>query len=367
MNPFRPDIQRIEGYTPGEQPQEPGWIKLNTNENPYPPSPRVAAAIAAAAGGRLNIYPDPLVRSFRRAAAEQLGLDEEWILPANGSDENLTIIMRSFVDAGEQVAYPYPSYVLYETLAELQGAGHRRMVLNEDWSWPETGVDAIAEASKVVFVPNPNSPSGNLWDHETIARLVPPRGVLVLDEAYGDFCDRPHRGELLQSAAGARVIVTRTLSKSYSLAGIRFGFAIAHPDLIAGMRKVKDSYNCNTLSIAAATAAIQDQGWMRTNTARIRATRTRLTRALREHGFDVVDSQANFVWATHPDHDHAAIYEGLKARKVLVRYMRFPIAAADVPAVDAADTERSGLRISIGTDDEINGFLEHLQAVLAES
>lgn len=358
MNLFRPDVQRITGYIPGEQPQEAGWVKLNTNENPYPASPRVLAAIEQAARGRLNVYPDPLASRFRRAAADLFGLDPDWILPANGSDENLTIVMRSFVDPGELVCYPYPSYVLYETLADLQGARCQRLPLNADFSWNREATRPIVERAKLVFVPNPNSPSGNRWSDDDLLGLVPPRGVLVLDEAYGDFADQPHRADLLRAPAGGRIVITRTFSKSYSLAGIRFGFAMAHPDLIRGMRKVKDSYNCDALAIAAATAAIEDQDWMRQNVERIRATRRRLTDALRELGFDVIESQANFVWATRSSGGHREIYEALKARRVLIRYMRFPQAGED-------DGEIDGLRISVGTDEEIDLFLNALRSTSA--
>jgi histidinol-phosphate aminotransferase len=357
---FRPDVERIAGYTPGEQPQEPGWVKLNTNENPYAPSPRVVAAIQAAAAGRLNVYPDPLARRFCRTAAELFGLDPDWILPANGSDENLTILMRAFVDPGELVAYPYPSYILYETLADIQSARHERMLLNADWSWNHTAARQTVERCKLVLVPNPNSPSGNQWSTDDLLELLPPKGVLVLDEAYGDFCDRPHRGELLAGSSGQRIVITRSLSKSYSLAGLRFGFAIAHPDVIRGMRKVKDSYNCDALAIAGAVAALEDQAWMRENATRIRATRARLTSELRLLGFDVVPSQANFVWATHREGNHRRLYETLKECRILVRYMQFSEAGP------AADTTVDGLRISIGTDGEIDRLLEALGEVTDE-
>lgn len=182
--------------------------------------------------------------------------------------------------------------------------------------------------------------------------------MLVLDEAYGDFCDVPHRGELLNSTIGKQLVITRTFSKSYSLAGIRFGFAIAHPDLIAGLRKMKDSYNCDALSLAAATAAIEDQDWMEQNTGRIRATRQRLTAGLIELGFHVVPSQTNFVWATHPGGAHKAQYEALKSRRILVRYMVFP----DVPW--AAGLKLDGLRITVGTDPEIDTLLAALREIV---
>jgi histidinol-phosphate aminotransferase len=366
---FRPDIDRIDGYTPGEQPQEAGWIKLNTNENPYPPSPAVRAAVIAAAEGRLNIYPDPLATAFRKKVAALFDVDPDWVLPGNGSDECLTLITRAFVDPGELITFPYPSYILYETLADLQGGRHERLVLNPDWSWNAARTQPLIERSKLTFVPNPNSPSGNAWSPDEIRKLIPPAGMLVLDGAYADFSDKPDRSEPLQESdgAGERVVLLRTFSKSYSMAGVRIGFAVAHPDVIRGLRKVKDSYNCNTLSLAAANAAIDDQAWMRANVERIRVTRNRLTSALRAGGFHVVDSQANFVWATRPEGEqgagptHREIYQRLKDRKVLVRYMRFPDAVTGSGPSSVVD----GLRITVGTDEEINGLLSVLKDVLA--
>ncbi len=358
MSLFRPEIDRIAGYVPGEQPQETGWTKLNTNENPYPPSPRVVEAIKQAAEGRLNVYPDPLARRFCQVAADRLGLDPDWILPANGSDENLTILVRSFVDPGETIAYPYPSYVLYETLADIQGAKIERMNLRPDWSWDHEAAAETVARSKLVFVPNPNSPSGNRWSDDDVLRLCPEAGMLVLDEAYGDFADEPHRGELLQSSVGDRLVVTRSFSKSFSLAGIRFGYAVAHPDLIRGMRKVKDSYNCDTVSIAAATAALEDFEGMRSNVERVRLTRARLATALAELGFDPVPSQSNFVWCTRPGGGHRELYEALKDRKILIRYMSFPGAGADTA------TTIDGLRITVGTDEQIDTFLDALRELV---
>lgn len=357
MPPFRPDVARIAGYVPGEQPQEGGWVKLNTNENPYPPSPRVAEAIREAAG-RLNVYPDPLATRFRRIAAGLFGVDPDWVLTGNGSDEILTILMRTFVDPGETIAFPYPSYILYETLADLQGANSKRLGLNADWSWDlSAAAEALADV-KLLFIPNPNSPSGNLWTADTLRRLVPPRGLLVIDGAYADFAEGPTGEDLLRSDLGDRVVLTRTLSKSYSLAGLRFGFAVARPELIAGMRKVKDSYNCDALSIAAACAALEDYDWLQANTARILASRSRLTAELERVGFDVVPSRANFVWATRQRGGHRELYEGLKRSKVLVRYMAFPGAAS------FSDGAYDGLRITVGTDTEIDRLLDVVKTLV---
>ena len=359
---FRPNIEQLQGYVPGEQPQTAGWVKLNTNENPYPPSPRVIEAITRTAQDRLHVYPDPLGRAFCQAAAEVLGVDPEWIFPANGSDENLTILVRSFAGENDLIAYPYPSYILYETLAEIQGARHARLQLNADWSWDLARNRPLLDQTKLLFLPNPNSPSGNRWSDDTLRELIPPRGVLVLDEAYGDFADEPDQLQLLKSPAGRQVIVTRTFSKSYSLAGLRFGFAIGHPEMIAGMRKVKDSYNCDALALAAAEAAIRDQDWMRTNRDKIILTRNRLQQELVQLGFQIVPSQANFVWATHPQRSHADLYEALKARQILVRYMKFPQATDCTPANPQGLLD--GLRITVGTDSQIETFLATLRTLI---
>ncbi|MEZ6041514.1 MAG: histidinol-phosphate transaminase [Planctomycetaceae bacterium] len=357
---FRPAIDRMAGYTPGEQPQDSGWIKLNTNENPYPPSPMVVEAIRSAATSRLNIYPDATARKFREVAAELFGVGPDWILAANGSDENLTIITRSFCDASETIAYPYPSYVLYESLANIQGCHVERLRLDADWQWESGAAASLRERSRIFYVPNPNSPTGNRWTNPQLLELLPDRGVLVLDEAYGDFCKTPHRGELLRSDSFEnRIIVTRTFSKSYSLAGIRFGFAIAHPDLIQGMQKVKDSYNCDAVATAAATAALLDQNWMLANKARILATRQRLSDSLVGMGFTAHPSEANFIWVTHPAVPHKSIYEGLKENRILVRYMSFDGATPESPRID-------GLRITVGTDAEVDQLLEVMPAVMSK-
>ena len=355
---FRPAVDRMAGYAPGEQPQESDWVKLNTNENPYPPSPNVVAAIQRAAEGRLNVYPDPHATGFRKVAAKLFNVDPDWILPANGSDENLTVITRTFCDAEETIAYPYPSYVLYESLAQIQGCNVVRLNLNANWQWNPADAAGLRQVVRVFYVPSPNSPTGNVWTARELGELLPDCGVLVLDEAYGDFCRVPHRGELLHSDQfDNRIIVTRTFSKSYSLAGIRFGFAIAHPDLISGMHKVKDSYNCDTVAIAAATAALEDQDWMLHNRAKILATRERLAAALPTYGFRVSPSEANFLWTTHATTKHRELYEQLKHRKILIRYMRFPQALPGGRTLD-------GLRITIGTDAEIDRVLEVMADVV---
>lgn len=354
MDFVRPAISSIKGYTPGEQPQESGWIKLNTNENPYPPSPTVEDAVRRAIGRGLQVYPDPHASAFRIAASEVFGVDPDWILPANGSDENLTILLRTFVDPHETITYPYPGYVLYETLGRIQDCKVEPMLLDNQWQFDKQAI-ALARKSKLVLIPNPNSPTGTLWSNEQLGELVPEWGLMVLDGAYADFIDSPQTSQF--HTTGRNVVMTRTLSKSYSLAGLRFGFAIAHPDTIAQMRKVKDSYNCDALAIAAATAAILDQEWMLTNRDRILATRSHCTTQLQQLGFDVTPSQANFLWMRHPSGEHERIYEQLKERRILIRYMKFPLA-------DTKDGPFDGLRVSIGTDEQIQAFLEALRELL---
>ena len=345
---FRAGIAALEGYVPGEQPQSGKWIKLNTNENPYPPSPAVARAITAAAAGRtLAKYPDPLATVFRRRAGELLGVDPDWIICGNGSDDLLTILVRTFVGEGECLRMPYPSYILYRTLAGIQGAGCDVVHYRRDWSLGDE-FGSARDDLKLAIIANPNSPSGTLLPPSRVAELAAGLPcVTVIDEAYGDFADADCL-ELVRQQP--RVIVTRSLSKSYALAGLRFGFAVARPALVEQMLKVKDSYNCDTLSIAAATAAIDDQAWLAANRAKIRATRGRLAEALRRGGFEVEDSQANFVWCTHPERPHRPIYEALKAQGILIRYMNFA-------------GWGDGLRVTVGTDDEIDAFLAAVQAL----
>jgi histidinol-phosphate aminotransferase len=344
----RPEIAAMQGYVPGEQPQGGKWIKLNTNENPYEASPAVARAVAATASGRtLAKYPDPLATAFRLRAADLLGVDPDWILCGNGSDDLLTILVRSFLGAGDRLRVPTPSYILYRTLAELQGAFCEAIPFERDWSLGEA-FTAPAERLRLAIVANPNSPSGTLIPPDRMRdiadRLACP---LVVDEAYGDFADVDCL-DLVRRCE--RVIVTRSLSKSYALAGLRFGFAVARPEIIEQLRKVKDSYNCDALSIAAATAAIDDRAWLAATRAKILATRGRLAAGLAALGFEVVESQANFVWCTHPSRPHRPIYEALKARGILIRFMQY-------------DGFGDGLRITVGTDEEIDAFLDAMQTV----
>jgi len=341
---FRDDVLAMKPYVPGEQPLAGKAIKLNTNENPYPPSTNVMAAIQQAAT-RLERYPDPLATAFRIRAAEVLKVAPDQILCGNGSDDILTIVTRAFVSPGRQLRLPYPSYILYRTLAELQGARSEEIDFAADWSLrPE--FFASSNDLKLVFLPNPNSPSGTMVSREQIIELAEKLPCpLLVDEAYVDFApftcvDLPARYP--------NIMVSRTLSKSYALAGLRFGYLVAHPDVIQTLRKVKDSYNTDVLSIAGATAAIDDQAWLAENVRRCNSTRDRMTVRLREIGFDVIPSQANFVWCSHPERRAEPLYQQLKQNGILVRYMNYP-------------RWSDGLRISVGTDSSIDTMLSLLK------
>ena len=351
MSYFRPEIEAMQGYVPGEQPQGRAgaakFIKLNTNENPYPPSAAAVRAIDQTTRQGLTRYPDPMAESFRIRAAELLGIERNWILCGNGSDDILTMVTRALVGPGQSVRFPYPSYILYETLAQIQGARYDEFRFGDDWSLSDDFAQAGPD-TRLVYLPNPNSPSGTMIPPVRILSLAEKLSCpLLVDEAYVDFADR-NCVELV--AQCEKVMVSRSLSKSYALAGLRFGYLLAQPQLIEQFAKVKDSYNCDALSIAGATAAINDHEWLAENRSRILATRQRLTRAMREIGFIVADSQANFLWCTHPARPVRPIYEQLKASRILVRYMNYP---------DWGD----GLRITVGTDDQVDALLSVISSM----
>ncbi len=346
---FRSNIESMSGYVPGEQPQGDGFIKLNTNENPYPPSPAVAVAVNEALRRGLQKYPDPMAGAFRRRASELLGVPPEWILAGNGSDDILTIVTRALVGEGQLLRLPYPSYILYRTLAELQGARSEEINFQPDWSLPETfgqGSDDL----RLVFLANPNSPSGTVIPPAAVLELAQRLPCpLLVDEAYADFAET---NCLDLVAKNEKIMVSRTLSKSYALAGLRFGYLVAQPHLIEQFVKVKDSYNCDALSIAAATAAVGDQAWLHQTREKILQSRGRLMTALRNIGFIVPDSQANFVWAQHDRLGVRPMYEELKRQRILVRYMVYP-------------GWGDGLRITVGTDREIEACLAKLREIIS--
>jgi histidinol-phosphate aminotransferase len=348
MSHFRPEIEAMSGYVPGEQPQAGKFIKLNTNENPYPPSEAAIRAMETVVRHGLSRYPDPSAAAFRTRAAEVLGVEPDWILCGNGSDDILTITTRAFVAAGQLLRLPHPSYVLYKTLAQIQGAESEEVHFRRDWTLAPEFARAC-DGLRLVFLPNPNSPSGTSISPDAIRRLahVLPCPLLV-DEAYADFA-RTNCIDLVSE--NEKIMVSRSMSKSYSLAGLRFGFLIAQPQLIEQLAKVKDSYNCDAVAIAGATAAIDDQAWLADNRSRIIATRARLTAEMHALGFSVTDSEANFVWCTRPGETVRPLFEKLKASRILVRYMQY--AGWD-----------DGLRITVGTDDQVDALIGLLKGMV---
>lgn len=341
----RPAIRRMHGYVPGEQPQDKRYLKLNSNENPYPPSPRVLEALQQAISADLCLYPDPVATRLRDTAAARYGFHRDNILVGNGSDDLLTMLMRTFVDPGDQVAFPTPTYSLYDILVTMQDGVVVQIPYPPNFSIPT----ALAEVdAKLTFLCHPNAPSGVLHPLPQVEELArKTRGVLVIDEAYIDFADET---ALPLVHRYPHVVVLRTFSKSFSLAGMRIGLAFGHPDLINEMLKVKDSYNVNRLSIVAAVAALEDYDWMLRNVEKIRITRGRLIAELRDLGYFVYDSQTNFVLARQAGVNQERTYRGVKDRGILIRYFSTP---------ELSDC----LRITVGTDEQIDQLLAALRDI----
>lgn len=341
-------LRDVEGYVPGEQPKFADIVKLNTNENPYPPAPGVLAAMRELAADALRRYPDPVAGAFRSACAERYGYPNlDWVVAGNGMDEILALVVRAFVDPGDTVLTPYPTYILYETLANLHGARCRFCDLDDDFQLTE---EFYSTPARLCFVPRPNSPTGVCPPRSAMERLCREfDGIVVIDEAYVDFADDncmdfPKRFD--------NVIVSRTYSKSFSLAGVRLGIAVAQPALINEFMKIKDSYNVNVFTQAVGTAAMADYAAMEASVVKVRATRERLTAALHAMGFRVPRSQSNFVFAQWDGTPSAGdIFKALRDRAIIVRYF---------------DTRRlaNGLRISIGTDAEIDRLLAALKEIV---
>ena len=342
---FRPEIDAMSGYTPGEQPKMADLLKLNTNENPYPPSPKVLAGLKNFAGERLRLYPDPIADKLRDTIAGLYGYERENIITANGSDDMLTIAFRAFTDAKRPAAFLEPTYSLYPVLARLQDCQYIELPLRQDFS---INYDLLEKASKanLLIITRPNAPTGNcisLNDMRIICSRF--KGIVLIDEAYADFAT-DNCIEFVNMFSN--VIVSRTVSKSYSLAGLRLGFAIAHPEIIEGMMKVKDSYNVDMLTQYLGELAISDQEYLRKNVAKITASRTKLTAELRELGFKVVDSQSNFVFASPPDENGAKLFNILREQNIIVRY--FP-----------GHSTGKYVRITIGTDEQLKRLTDFLR------
>ena len=347
MSVIRQCILDMTGYVPGESADAAKIIKLNQNENRYPPSPGVLAAIEAAAAS-VALYPDSSSRSLREAAAAVYGLPPEEIMATNGSDEMLRILFQTCCDPGDEVVAFYPSYTYYATLAAMQNVDYRLIDFEGEFRIPDR---LDLNKAKLVFLPNPNAPTGTVFPEGELRRLLEavPNGLVVLDEAYADFAGTSGLPLLREYA---NLVVVRTFSKSYSLAGLRIGLGFARRELLAEMEKVRDYYNLDRLAQAGAEAALRDQDWLRRTTGQIVATRERVTAALRKMGLAVYDSGANFVLLRLPGPERAEeVFTELRDRNVFVRYFRNRRVA-------------DCLRVSIGTDADMDVFLKAMEDIL---
>ena len=345
----RPSVRQMDGYTPGEQPAfGERVVKLNTNENPFKPSDKVLAAIREVEAEMLRRYPSPMADGFRAAAAKVHGVTPSMILAGNGSDDILTIATRTFLNSGDTLAAPEPTYSLYPILAQLQDAKFVTVPWGPNYSLPTEAL--LATKAKAIYLANPNAPTGTMIPPTKMAELAKAfHGLVLIDEAYVDFAD-DNCLSLVKDYAN--VVISRTFSKGYSLAGLRFGYAIAQPQVIAEMMKVKDSYNCDALSVIAATAAILDQDHARNSWNHVREERQRVTAELVQLGWSVLPSHANFILAVCPDGRGREAYQGLKAQGILVRYF-------DKPGL----TDK--IRITIGTSQENNALIGGIKALTA--
>ncbi|HEY9880920.1 MAG TPA: histidinol-phosphate transaminase [Leptolyngbyaceae cyanobacterium] len=349
MNYFRPAIDAMKGYVPGEQPP-PGTpvIKLNTNENPYPPSPKAVEVLRSLDSEWLRRYPDPFAKAFCQAVSEALAVPSDWIIVSNGSDELLSVLIRTCAEgATRKVVYPTPTYVLYRTLSTMQPAEVVEIPYPADFRLPVD--ELVAAAGAITLIASPNSPSGHqvpLADLRELAHRS--AGVVVIDEAYVDFAATSAL-PLLEDCEN--VILLRTLSKGYSLAGLRMGFGIAHPKLLSGLFKVKDSYNIDAIATAVGTAAMQDQAYKNACAEKVKASRTQLRLELKNLGFTVLNSEGNFLLATPPTGNAEFLQAALKQRGILVRYFKQP-------------GLNDKLRITVGTHDQNQTLLEALTTLI---
>jgi histidinol-phosphate aminotransferase len=351
---IRPLVRRLHPYVPGEQPKIRGLIKLNTNENPYPPSPKVLAAIKAAVDGRLRIYPNPTADGVRAQLAKFHGCAPDHFIVGNGSDELLALATRAFVEPGQAVQFFTPSYSLYPVLADIHGARRNAVPLAAEFALPSVSELRQKRAwdfrAALTFITTPNAPSGRGYSKQELQDLCrAQKGVVVLDEAYVDFARENAFSLALEFP---HVLVARTFSKAYSLCFLRVGYMAGDARLIAALQKIRDSYNVNGLGQIAAAATLGDVPYYRRNFQRLIATRERLSTELRTLGFGVTPSQTNFIFARPPKFPAVDWLRKLRENRVLVRWFNTP-------------ETRDFLRITIGTDMETDALLRAARKILS--
>ncbi|MFC0905718.1 histidinol-phosphate transaminase [Clostridium sp. MT-14] len=344
--------RNVEPYVCGEQPKDKKYVKLNTNESPYAPSPKVLNAIRNAADGDIKLYPDPSCDKLRETISSYYGLNKSQVFVGNGSDEVLAMSFLTFFDKDEAIVFPDISYSFYPVYANLYGIKCRLAALNEDFSIP---VEEFLKPNGGIVIPNPNAPTGKCLETERIKEILKNNGdkVVIIDEAYVDFGGNSVIGLIKDYP---NLLVVRTLSKSRSLAGLRVGFALGQEELIDGLNRIKNSFNSytvNRVSNAAAIAALEDEDYFKKCVEKIINTRESTVKKLRKLGFKVVPSKSNFIFITHPLYAARELFMKLREKGVLVRYF-------DKDRID------NYMRVSIGSDEDMDIFIEKIREIIGK-
>lgn len=347
MKAWEANVRKVVPYTPGEQPNRPGMIKLNTNENPYPPAPGVRKALEELDIDRLRLYPDPAASELVNALAEYYHKDPSCIFVGVGSDDVIAMAFQTFFNSDKPILFPDISYSFYSVWADLFGIRYERPALDENFRIVKK--DYFKENGGIIF-PNPNAPTGIYMELSEVEEIIAknPESIVIVDEAYVDFAG-PSALELVDKYDN--LLVVQTFSKSRSMAGMRIGFAIGQPDLIKYLNDVKYSFNSYTMnlpSLKLGAAAVKDEAYFRETVGKIVATRERVKKELAELGFTFPDSQSNFIFATHKEWPAKELFEELKKEDIYVRYFASP-------RID------NYLRITVGTDEEMDALLAFLR------
>ena len=347
MKAWKANVRKVVPYTPGEQPNRPGMIKLNTNENPYPPAPGVLKALEELDIDRLRLYPDPAASELVNALAEYYHKDPSCIFVGVGSDDVIAMAFQTFFNSDNPILFPDISYSFYSVWADLFGIRYERPALDENFRIVKK--DYFKENGGIIF-PNPNAPTGIYMELSEVEEIIAknPESIVIVDEAYVDFAG-PSALELVDKYDN--LLVVQTFSKSRSMAGMRIGFAIGQPELIKYLNDVKYSFNSYTMnlpSLKLGAAAVKDEAYFRETVGKIVATRERVKKELAELGFTFPDSRSNFIFATHKEWPAKELFEELKKEDIYVRYFASP-------RID------NYLRITVGTDEEMDALLAFLR------